>query len=190
MSVMQSVLRRPALIVAAVVAAAAIVFVLVWFQPQQLLLDREVNEGLPDGSSQRVVEDGAKPGKDAGSTAGKKGDSKAQIEVVAKGAFRALAHPVSGEAKVLEVRGGGTYLRLEDFTVENGPDLRVYLSPAPSDSEDAAFGNDFIDLGALKGNVGDQNYGIPAGAELSKFRSAVIWCRRFSVGFAVAPINA
>jgi len=47
----------------------------------------------------------------------------------------------------------------------------------------------FVDLGGLKGNLGSSNYLIPAGTDLSGFRSAVIWCRRFSVGFGVAPLN-
>lgn len=189
MTIVQSVLRRPAFIVVVVPLALGFGFVLVWFQPQKLIQNQEVNEALPGGSSQQVVEEQKEPGKDGGSTVDKKADSQPQIEVVAKGDFRALAHPVSGQAKLLEVRGGDRYLRFEKFMVENGPDLRVYLSAALSDSEGPAFGNDFIDLGALKGNVGDQNYRIPADAQLSRFPSAVIWCRRFSVGFAVAPIG-
>jgi Electron transfer DM13 len=186
MSILQSILRRPAFIVIAALAVVLFVFVLVWFQPQQLVLNREVNEALPGDSSQQIVEENeGKPR----SADGKNANSKPKIEVVAKGTFRALAHPVSGQAKVLDV-SGDRYLRFEDFTVENGPDLRVYLSAAPSHSDGPAFGSDFIDLGSLKGNVGDQNYRIPAGAELSRFRSAVIWCRRFSVGFAGAPISA
>jgi len=51
-----------------------------------------------------------------------------------------------------------------------------------------AYRNGFIDLGPLKGNRGNQNYAVPAGTDLSKFKSAVIWCRRFLVGFGVAPL--
>ena len=48
---------------------------------------------------------------------------------------------------------------------------------------------EFVDLGGLKGNMGSSNYEIPDEVDLSKFKSAVVWCRRFSVGFAAAPLE-
>ncbi len=45
-----------------------------------------------------------------------------------------------------------------------------------------------MELGRLKGNLGNQNYEIPAGTDLSKYRNAVVWCARFSVGFGVATL--
>ena len=190
MSIVQSTRRHRTLAVIAVLAAAALVFVLVWFQPQKLVIDSEVNEALPGTSSQPLAgEDGGEAVSDEGSAGNKNPSSGPRPQVLAEGDFRALAHPGSGRAKLLEVEGDDRYLRLEDFMVENGPDLRVYLSTATSDSENGAFGEDFIDLGALKGNVGNQNYRVPSSADLDRFKSAVIWCRRFSVGFAVAPIT-
>ncbi len=190
MSIPQSVRRHPTLVGVALFAAAALVFVLVWFQPQKLVIDSEVNEALPGSSSQSLADEGGgKAVSDEGSAGGKNTSSGPQLNVLAEGDFRALAHRGSGQAKLLEVEGDDRYLRLEDFMVENGPDLRVYLSTATSDSENGAFGEDFIDLGALKGNVGNQNYRVPSGADLDRFKSAVIWCRRFSVGFAVASIT-
>ncbi len=157
---------------------------LVWFQPQKLVIDQKVNEGLP-GQPPALNED-----------TGEKKNAKASrsvaapaIETLGAGKFRALAHPVSGRAKLLELSNGDRYLRFENFTVENGPDLRVYVSRAKSTSDAEAFGRDFFDLGDLKGNVGDQNYRVPAAATRGELNSAVIWCRRFSVGFAVAPLE-
>ena len=188
MSIVKSA-RRPVVIGIAVLVAAAIVFVFVWFQPQKLVIDSEVNEALPGALPQPLDGGSRGAGSDQRSAISKNATPTPGMEIIGEGAFRALAHPASGHAKLLEVKGGDRYLRLEDFMVENGPDLRVYLSTAPSDSESAAFGNDFIDLGALKGNVGNQNYRIPTGADLDTVNSAVIWCRRFSVGFAVASIT-
>lgn len=85
--------------------------------------------------------------------------------------------------------GGSLILRLERLSTSNGPDLRVYLSHVPASGDLHAYRTGFIDLGALKGNRGSQNYAIPAGTDLSAFKSAVIWCRRFAVGFAVAPLR-
>ncbi|MDH3497546.1 MAG: DM13 domain-containing protein, partial [Gemmatimonadota bacterium] len=47
----------------------------------------------------------------------------------------------------------------------------------------------FVGLGGLKGNVGDQNYDIPAGTDLTRYRTVTIWCRRFSVNFGSAPLS-
>ena len=65
-----------------------------------------------------------------------------------------------------------------------------HLSHVPASSDLHAYRTGFIDLGALKGNRGSQNYAIPAGTDLRAFKSAVIWCRRFAVGFAVAPLQS
>jgi hypothetical protein len=74
--------------------------------------------------------------------------------------------------------------------VSNGPDLRVYLSVLPAPDDWYVYDDEeFLDLGDLKGNIGSQNYLLPAGIDLEKWKSAVIWCRRFSVGFAVAPLD-
>jgi hypothetical protein len=94
-----------------------------------------------------------------------------------------------GKAIVLRRPGGSLILRLERLSTSNGPDLRVYLSQVPASGELHAYRTGFIDLGALKGNRGSQNYVIPAGTDLSAFKSAVIWCRRFAVGFGVAPLS-
>ena len=48
----------------------------------------------------------------------------------------------------------------------------------------------FIDLGPLKGNLGDQVYEIPADADLGTVRSVTIWCVRFSVSFGAAQLTA
>ena len=188
MSILRSTRRKPALIGVAVVAAAVLVIVLVWFQPQKLIIDSEVNEALPGTQSPVTPEDRGEIGGEEVPAGNENTNPEPRLEVLAEGDFRSLAHPASGRARLLKVQNGETYLRLEDFMVENGPDLRVYLAAAPSDSPSAAFGSDFIDLGALKGNAGDQNYRISSGVDLDGFKSAVIWCRRFSVGFAVAPI--
>ncbi len=82
-------------------------------------------------------------------------------------------------------------LRLENLNVTNGPDLRVYLvrHPDPASSGDVKD-SEFVDLGPLKGNIGNQNYPVPAGTDVSQFASAVVWCRAFGVLFSAAPLAA
>ena len=48
----------------------------------------------------------------------------------------------------------------------------------------------FIDLGSLKGNKGDQNYDLPADADLTKYKSVSIWCARFGVNFGAASLGS
>jgi hypothetical protein len=85
-------------------------------------------------------------------------------------------HQGSGAATIYDV-DGGPVLRFEDFDVTNGPDLRVNLV-----LDDGSM----LDLGALKGNVGNQNYDIPADVDLESVSSVLIYCRAFSVPFAEA----
>jgi len=92
-------------------------------------------------------------------------------------------HDAQGNAKVIPVEGGGNVIRLEDLIVTNGPDLYVYLSTDKSAS-------DFVNLGRLKANIGNQNYPIPAGTDLTKYDTVLIWCRAFSVLFGSAELKA
>ena len=80
-------------------------------------------------------------------------------------------------------------LRFTDFATSNGPELRLYLVAAgdAKDNETVKQAG-FIDLGPLKGNVGDQNYDLPADLDLSKYRAVTVWCVRFSVNFTTAPL--
>lgn len=91
-------------------------------------------------------------------------------------------HNAEGQVKVIKLGDGSNFLRLEDFRSTNGPDLYVYLSTDKGNS-------DFVNLGRLKGNIGDQNYKIPAGADLSKYDTALIWCQAFSVLFGSAELR-
>lgn len=91
-------------------------------------------------------------------------------------------HDAQGIARVIPIENGGNVLRLEDLVVTNGPDLYVYLSTDKSAS-------DFVDLGRLKANIGNQNYPIPAGTDLTKYDTALIWCRAFSVLFGSAELK-
>lgn len=90
-------------------------------------------------------------------------------------------HNAEGVAKIIQLADGTDILRLENFKATNGPDLYVYLS---TDKTNA----DIVNLGRLKGNIGNQNYLIPAGTDLTKYNTALIWCRAFSVIFGSAQL--
>jgi hypothetical protein len=165
---------------AAIAVAALVLFGLgiYWFGPQRLVLDREVAEALPTPT---------------GTTGPSTGEGSIEeppgVEELGSGEFRSLEHGTTGLARIVELQDGSRFVRLENLDTSDGPDLRIYLTDQPvSDDRGVWDDGEYLDLGALKGNVGDSNYRIADDVDLSGFRTVVIWCRRFTVGFAVAPI--
>lgn len=91
-------------------------------------------------------------------------------------------HRTSGNATVIRTNNGSQILRLSNFRTTNGPDLFVYLATDTT-------GKDIVNLGRLKGNIGDQNYPIPSDVDLSRYRYVLIWCRPFAVLFGSAQLS-
>ena len=158
------------------ITIAVLVVVLIggWyaFRPERLFVDATVNEPLSAAIA-------ATPGGDAA------------LMSLAEGQFHTNAHETKGTATVLAVGGGMRILRLTNFATSNGPDVRVYLVAAPDVNDDATVKTaKFVELGVLKGNIGDQNYDIPESVDLSVYRTVTIWCKRFGVNFGSAPLKA
>jgi hypothetical protein len=106
------------------------------------------------------------------------------------GKFHPVEHEGTGTATIYELPNGKRVLRLENFEVLNGPDLFVWLSSAPdANNAKTILNSQYVSLGRLKGNKGNQNYELPADLDLSRVNSVTIWCRQFSVNFATAPLR-
>lgn len=135
-----------------------------WYLGSPLWIDREVSEFLPSDVTLTVVRQGRFSDADR-------------------------AHEGQGLAEILQTVDGTYLLRLSEFQVTNGPDLKVWLLTAedPKASRDVSA-SEWLSLGPLKGNIGDQIYPIPADADIDRYRSVVIWCERFSVLFSPAPL--
>lgn len=103
-----------------------------------------------------------------------------EIPTIITGNFIDGEHKVSGTVKIIE-SGEKKYLRFENFSTENGPDLRVYLA---SDTE----ANDAIDLGDLPATDGNYNIELPNSVDLTKNDTVLIWCRAFRVNFGSATL--
>ena len=105
---------------------------------------------------------------------------------ITSGTFRGTDdfHFGHGTASIVEVEPGRYHLRLADFSVRNGPDLFVYLSPDAGGYADGA-----LELGKLKATDGSFGYDVPDGVDPSDFESALIWCKQFSHLFAVATFD-
>ncbi len=105
------------------------------------------------------------------------------------GMFHGVAHETKGTASIYELSGGQKVLRFSNFETSNGPDVQVYLGVANDANDDATVTTSgFYHLAALKGNKGDQNYEIPAGVDVAKYKSVTIWCKRFGKNFGTAPL--
>lgn len=111
--------------------------------------------------------------------------------VLASGQFGGVDgfHKGEGKALVVQLPDGERFVRFENFKVTNGPDLYVYLSGHPAPRNGAQLHEiSALEVGRLKGNIGNQNYPLPAGTDISKFKSVVIYCKQFSVIFSTAQL--
>ena len=157
------------------IGIGGVALALAWyaFRPELLFIDKTVNEKLP--AAQASAMSMAK---------------NTEPTVLAKGDFRGLAHETNGMATVHQLGDGKRILRLSNFETSNGPDVHVYLVAAEVAKDNATVKRaGFIDLGSIKGNKGDQNYEIPANADLNKYKSVSIWCARFGVNFGAATLG-
>jgi hypothetical protein len=108
---------------------------------------------------------------------------------LASGKFHSGSHETAGMAVIQELPGGRRVLRFTGFHTSNGPDVQVLLVAANDATDNATVTQaGFVHVGALKGNIGDQNYELPAKVDLAKYRAVTIWCRRFGVNFGTAPL--
>jgi hypothetical protein len=187
--------RRRLWIVAAALAVSGLVaFVLVWYQPQKLFIDDRVDEAVPTAGPATTADRLAEAGDPSPS-------QPSQPEVTTTtappepvdlrtGSFVSLDHATTGTVRVLELADGRRFVRLEGLETDNGPDLYVYLSTNPAAGPEGAFDDDHANLGRLEGNIGDQNYEIPAEVDPARFASVVIWCDRFDSAFGAADLAA
>ena len=135
------------------------------FRPERLVVNHRVNEALPSTQA-------ASP-----------------IQALESGTFYGVLHPTEGIATIYRMGDGTRVLRFTNFKTSNGPDVHVYMVAA-DDAKDSAsvLRAGFIDLGTIKGNIGDQNYALGSDVDLSKYRAVSVWCKRFSVNFGAAPL--
>lgn len=158
-------MSRRKLIVMAVLVVGAIGWYL--FRPELLFINSRVNEQFPTAAAA----------------------SDKPVALVS-GQFHDVSHKGSGTATVYQLADGKRVLRFSNFETSNGPDVVVYLVAAEDAADSASVTKaGFVSLGSLKGNVGDQNYDVPADVDLSKYKAVTIWCRRFSANFATAPLK-
>lgn len=197
-AIVERIRSRPwtaGLVALGLVAVAAVGFV--WFQPQALFLDRVVDEEFPvaAGGEPESMDDDTTDGVMADDDMGDDMveddlDEPMGLVALSSGKFESRSrYTVEGVVTVFRLEDGSRVLRLEDFSSTNGPDLYVYLTSADASESDQALDADFVDLGLLSGNIGNQNYAIGDHVDLDRYDTVVIWCRRFTVGFGAADLT-
>lgn len=169
--------RRRWFVLAAVLAVVLAGFVLVWFQPQKLWIDERASEPLPEAAAEGSEADPMVPSADS-----------TEPQEVAAGGFVSREHHTAGIARVLTLSDGRRFVRLEGLDTSNGPDLYVYLSSNRADGPEDAFDDEYVSLGRLKANQGDQNYELPADTNIDRLATVVIWCDRFNAVFGAADL--
>lgn len=188
----------------AVVGAIVVAGGLYWFAPWKLFTDRTVNEALPSVAvlAQSATAPATVPTARAASTTTAPTSTAAvpttaaPLRLLSSGAFVSHEHSTHGTASVVSKPDGSRALALADLDTSNGPELRVWLSDAPVGSSEASWyifddaQYHHVSLGALKGNLGNQVYDIPADADLDRLMTVTIWCDRFNVSFGAAALRA
>jgi hypothetical protein len=150
------------------------------FGVQTLFYDTKVNEDFP---AIRSASEEQGPSQAAQS-------APRDPVVVSSGRFHPVAHPGTGDAIVYRLEDGSHVLRLENLDIFNGPALYVYAVAArDADDNETVLDAGFLNLGPLKGNRGNQTYELPPEFDPDRHRSISIWCKRFSVNFATAPLR-
>lgn len=186
--------RHPRRTAAILVPALAIALPLGWYLGSPLVLSSTIDEPAPIVAGRPSASPSAAPSVSAAPSAKPSASSTpaptptpTPAPITRTGSFSGADdfHFGRGTALLIETEPGTFVVRLEDFAVRNGPDLYVYLSP-----KDDGYTEGAIELGRLKADTGNQNYAVPAGVDPAEVGSVVIWCKQFSVLFAVAGLGA
>ncbi len=190
--------RQSPLLMGAIVVVGILGIAAAWWLGSPLFINTRVDEAFPIVATQVV---NASPTQVATAVASAEVvnppatamAADPQPLAVSAGKFRDgdSFHKGSGDAALYPLEDGSFILRFENFNVTNGPDLHVYLAKnADPVTTDDVNNSGYLDLGSLKGNQGAQNYTIPAGTDISQYKSVVIYCQPFHVVFSVAPLAA
>jgi hypothetical protein len=178
--------RHPMRSAVALVLAMAIGGPLAWYLASPLWIRTSLVEAAPTPAPSPTLAPSELPSATVAAPTAMASATPFAPTTLATGKFHGTDefHFGRGTAKIVEVAPRRYHLRLEEFSVRNGPDLYVYLSTAADD-----YADDALELGTLKATDGSFGYDLPAGTDPSRFRSAIIWCKQFSHLFAVAPFN-
>lgn len=137
-----------------------------WFRPERLIVNHRVEEAFP-------------------------ANNEPSAQILESGTFHTGTHPTEGTATIYRMENGSRVLRFTNFRTSNGPDVHIYMVASDDARDNASVQNSaFVDLGLIKGNIGDQNYTLGSDLDLAKYRTVSVWCKRFSKNFGAAPLTS
>lgn len=113
-----------------------------------------------------------------------------QADLMAVGEFYDVTHEGSGIAGVYRTEDGGLVLTLQNFEVEDGPELRLFIADEAPITEDNFTPADGLDLGLLASLSGDQLYYLPADIDLADYQSVLVWCESYDEPFIAAALGS
>ena len=196
--------QRPKFLIPVGIVGSIVLAVGLWaFQPWTAFIDVTVDDALPQATSTSATET---PSSATNEPLTPTPNSAATTEpapaptveptperiIEAEGEFISHEHGTTGKARIINLANGSRILRLVGLDTSNGPDLKVWLAAAPViEGTDGWFvfdDDEYLSLGPLKGNKGNQNYEIPADADITDLSSVTIWCERFGVSFGAAEL--
>ncbi len=179
--------KRLLIWVTVVVVAAGGAFGLYWFQPWKLFTSKQVNDAVPVVAAPTASAPAPSPGVSA-STSPAPAD-----RLLAAGTFVTHEHDTTGTVQLVARADGRRQLVLRDLSTSDGPDVWVWLSDRPVSPDKSTWSTfddgRYVALARIKGTKGNQVYDIPAETDLTGLQSVSLWCRRFSVSFAAAPLT-
>ncbi len=142
------------------------------FRQERLFINARVNEKFPESASEQKVQSAGSP------------------IALFIGHFHGVAHEGDGVATIYQLPNCERIFRFTEFKTSNGPEVQIYLVAADdANDSDTVKKAGFVSIGSIKGNIGDQNYDVPSDVDLAKYKAVTIWCRRFGVNFAAAPLS-
>ena len=172
-------MRRRILLGVVLTAVVLVGAGLYWFEPWRLVTSTTVQETVPEVA----VTSGTPSGTPGGAVA----------TLVAGGELISHEHDTTGTVQLIRLADDRYQVVLRDLSTSDGPDLRVWLTDQEVRTGRAGWrvfdDGEHVELGKLKGNHGTQVYDLPAGVDVTRYRSVSIWCARFSVSFGAAQLR-
>ena len=173
-------LRNKVLIAIAAVLIPVVAWALYWFQPWKLFTNDTIHDALPAVATEPVPSHSAPAPATTAPT----------DTLLARGTFISHEHHTSGTASIVRLASGKRVLAIANLDTSEGPVVKVWLTDRKVTKNGWHVFDDgkYVNLGDLKGNLGNQVYRIPDSTDLSQLQSVVIWCDRFDVSFGAAEL--
>ena len=128
-------------------------------------------------------------GEAEGSSYKASGEAEAANGTLASGTWTKKSFKTKG-SWTLSAENGVTTISLDDdFSTRNAPDLKIFLSPlSASEVKNKTAVPGSLLIAPLQSNKGQQSYVVPAGTDLSQYKSVIIHCEAYTKLWSAADL--